>query len=228
MLEVVEFFKLVGTGMAVMLPMANPMTSMTLLVTMGKHLPRQEKNRQIFQAACYVVGILLVTYYIGHTLIHALDISMPGIRIAGGLIIAFIGFSMLFPKSDADSGAGAEQPQLANIAFVPLALPGTAGPGSMAMVLSASSQMQQVRAEYAAWVWWLAPVVVAVMLGVIFWACLRAAPRIVVKMGPHGIDAMSRVMGFLLICIVVQFCIDGIGQLPYVAGAGAEAVSKLP
>ena len=88
--------------------------------------------------------------------------------------------------------------------------------------------MQQVRAEYAAWVWWLAPVVVAVMLGVIFWACLRAAPRIVVKMGPHGIDAMSRVMGFLLICMGVQFCIDGIGQLPYVAGAGAEVVSKLP
>lgn len=228
MLEVVEFFKLVGTGMAVMLPMANPMTSMTLLVTMGKHLPRQEKNRQIFQAACYVVGILLVTYYIGHTLIHALNISMPGIRIAGGLIIAFIGFSMLFPKPDTDSGAGAEQPQLANIAFVPLALPGTAGPGSMAMVLSASSQMQQVRAEYAAWVWWLAPVVVAVMLGVIFWACLRAAPRIVVKMGPHGIDAMSRVMGFLLICMGVQFCIDGIGQLPYVAGAGAADIAKLP
>ena len=159
MLEVVEFFKLVGTGMAVMLPMANPMTSMTLLVTMGKHLPRQEKNRQIFQAACYVVGILLVTYYIGHTLIHALDISMPGIRIAGGLIIAFIGFSMLFPKPDADSGAGAEQPQLANIAFVPLALPGTAGRAAwrwcLARLLKCSRYVRNMPHGCGGWhLWW--------------------------------------------------------------------------
>ena len=226
MLDVVELFKLVGTGVMLMLPMANPLTSMTLLVTLGGHLPRDEKNRQIFQAACYVVGILVVTYYVGHTIINALDISMPGIRIAGGLIISFIGFTMLFPKpepvvSDASVGSRGDVP-LANIAFVPLALPGTAGPGSMALVLSASSQMQQVRGDYAEWVWWCGPVIVGVILGVIFWLCLRAAPRIVAKLGSHGIDALSRVIGFLLICMGVQFCIDGIGQLPYVAGAIAR------
>ena len=226
MLDVVEFFKLVGTGVMLMLPMANPLTSMTLLVSLGGHLPREEKNRQIFQAACYVVGILLVTYYIGHTIINALDISMPGIRIAGGLIIAFIGFTMLFPKpevtpSDNAVGGRGDVP-LANIAFVPLALPGTAGPGSMALVLSASSQMQQMQSSYSAWVWWLAPLVVGVIIGVVFWMCLRAAPRIVAKMGAHGIDAMSRVIGFLLICMGVQFCIDGTGQLPFVMGTGAH------
>ena len=226
MLDVVELFKLVGAGVMLMLPMANPLTSMTLLVTLGGHMPRDEKNRQIFQAACYVVGILVVTYYVGHSIIHTLDISMPGIRIAGGLIIGFIGFNMLFPKpevtpSDTAVGGRGDVP-LANIAFVPLALPGTAGPGSMALVLSASSQMQQLRPEYAGWVWWLAPAVVGVILGVIFWMCLRAAPRIVAKMGAHGIDAMSRVIGFLLICMGVQFCIDGTAQLPFVSGIAAN------
>ena len=213
-LDIVALFKLVAGGILLMLPMANPLTSMTLLVTLGSHLPREEKNRQIFQAACYVVMILLVTYFLGHTIIHALDISMSGIRIAGGLIIGFIGFTMLFPQPEpADSNPSSDARPLSNIAFVPLALPGTAGPGSMALVLSASSQMHQVRGDYAAWVWWLGPVLVGLALGVIFWLCLRSAPSIVRKMGPHGIDALSRVIGFLLICMGVQFCIDGVMQL---------------
>lgn len=222
LIDVVELFKLVSAGVMLMLPIANPLTSMTLLVTLGSHLPREEKNRQIFQAACYVVAILLVTYYVGHAVIHAFGISMPGIRIAGGLIVAFIGFTMLFPKPqpEVDTEGG---PSVTNIAFVPLALPGTAGPGSMALVLSASSQMHQLRTDYATWVWWLAPVGVGLILGVIFWMCLRVAPSVVRKMGPHGVDALSRVMGFLLICMGVQFCIDGMSQLGVVAAAAAAA-----
>lgn len=215
LMDIVSLFTLVGSGVMLMLPMANPLTSMTMLITLGRHLSYEDRKRQIFQATCYVVAILLITYYMGHTIIHALDISMPGIRIAGGLIVGFIGFTMLFPNPEntSTSAATPETLPLTNIAFVPLALPGTAGPGSMALVLSSASQMQQVRSEYAAWVWWLAPLLVGLVLGLIFWACLRAAPKIVAQMGVHGIDALSRVIGFLLICMGVQFCIDGGFQL---------------
>ena len=215
LIEITDFFKLIAAGVLLMLPIANPLTSMTLLITLGGHLPHEEKNRQITQATYYVVAILLITYYLGHGIFNALDISMSGVRIAGGLIVAFIGFTMLFPKPEsatANIEQAGSQP-LANIAFVPLALPGTAGPGSMALAISAASQMQQARADYATWVWWLAPVMVGVVLGLIFWVCLRSAPRIVSKFGPHGIDALSRVIGFLLICMGVQFCIDGATQL---------------
>lgn len=208
--DIVDLFKIVGAGIILMLPMANPLTSMTLLITLGSHLPRPEKNKQIFEASCYVFLILVITYYLGHTIINALDISLSGIRIAGGLIIIFIGFTMLFPNPEPELATPPEGRPLANIAFVPLALPGTAGPGTMALVLSTSSQMQQLRAEYAAWVWWIAPVLVGLVLGLVFWLCLRSAPRIVRKMGAHGIDALARVIGFLLICMGVQFCIDGV------------------
>jgi len=208
--DIFDFFKLVSTGLIMMLPLANPLTSMTLLVTLGRNLSEEDRKKQIFESACYVVAILVISYYLGHSIIHALSLSLEGIRIAGGIIILFIGFTMLFPKPPVQN---VQASATENIAFVPLALPGTAGPGSMALVLSAWSQMQQYRVDYSAWVWWSAPAVVGVMLGIIFWLCLRSAPRVVKKMGVHGIDAASRVIGFLLICMGVQFCIDGVMQL---------------
>ncbi len=72
-------------------------------------------------------------------------LSIPGLRIAGGLIVSFIGFRMLFPQSlesppEAASKASEIQrrspARAVNIAFVPLAMPSTAGPGTIAMIIS--------------------------------------------------------------------------------------------
>lgn len=134
--DLVQLGKLVSLGLALMLPLANPLTSMTMLLSLGQHIPYKERERQIRQAACYVVGIMLVTYYAGAWIMATFGISIPGLRIAGGLIVVSIGFTMLFPSAasaasderEADVAADvAIHRQVPNIAFVPLALPGTAG-----------------------------------------------------------------------------------------------------
>ena len=90
--------KLTGLGLVILLPLANPLTSMTMLLSLGQHIP-YKRARQIRQAACYVVGIMLVTYYAGAWIMSTFGISIPGLRIAGGLIVMVLGFSMLFPKA---------------------------------------------------------------------------------------------------------------------------------
>ncbi|MFP1483525.1 MarC family protein [Escherichia coli] len=70
---------------------------------------------------------------------ESFGISIPGLRIAGGLIVAFIGFRMLFPQQKAidcapeakSKSEELEDEPSANIAFVPLAIPSTAGPGTV-------------------------------------------------------------------------------------------------
>ena len=57
---------------------------MTMLLSLGQHIPYKERARQIRQAACYVVGIMLVTYYAGAWIMSTFGISIPGLRIAGG------------------------------------------------------------------------------------------------------------------------------------------------
>src|SRR3546814_7306231 len=88
--QIIELFTVVGLGLTLMLPLANPLTSMTLLLSLGSHIPWQERNRQIKQAAVYVVLVMLVTYFAGQWVMLSFGISIPGLRIAGGLIVAFI------------------------------------------------------------------------------------------------------------------------------------------
>jgi multiple antibiotic resistance protein len=217
--QIAELFKLVVLGMVIMLPLANPLTSMTMLLSLGRHIPSKERERQVTQAALYVVGIMLVTYYAGTWIIQSFGISIPGLLIAGGLIVAFIGFRMLFPSGaigdipEAEKTSDALKRQdtpMPNIALVPLALPGTAGPGSIAMIISATSSVGFTADPYTPWVLATAPVIVFFLLGALFWVCLRSADRIVTVVGHGGIEAITRVMGFLLVCMAVQFVINGI------------------
>lgn len=218
MQDIAQLGQLVGLGLALLLPLANPLTSMTLLLSLGGKIPYHERQKQITQAACYVFGIMAVTYYAGAWIMQTFGISIPGLRIAGGLIVAVIGFTMLFPSSSVDDmvEADAVSDDIAlknhtNIAFVPLALPGTAGPGTIAMIVSGTASISpNMTMTYAPWVMAVAPIIVFALLSLLFWICLRSAQRIVTIVGRGAIEAVSRVMGFLLVCMAVQFVINGV------------------
>lgn len=219
--EIIQLVQLTGLGLTMLLPLANPLTAVTMLLSMDANMPRTELLRQLRQGAFYVVLIILVTYFVGTWIIHALDISLPGIRIAGGMIVAFIGFNMLFPSPTPVSAAPGGSPaseasrsqNVPNIAFVPLALPGTAGPGTIAMIISAASKTSSLQAHNAEWVLIAAPIIIALFFGALFYICLRSADRFASLIGHAGIDAISRIMGFLLVCMGVQLVIDGILEI---------------
>ncbi|AZY48517.1 MarC family NAAT transporter [Bordetella avium] len=216
--DVIDLFKLTGLGLTLMLPLANPLTSMTLLLSLSEHIPFRERQKQIRQATFYVIGIMLVTFYAGTWIMSTFGISIPGLRIAGGLIVAAIGFNMLFPQTttddipEADAATNIAERSVPNIAFVPLAMPGTAGPGTIAMIVSATSTIHTDH-EYSRWVLEVTPILVFLLLGLLFWVCLRSAGRIVKIIGHDGVQAISRVMGFLLVCMGVQFIINGVLEI---------------
>lgn len=222
-----EYLKYVGLGLVALLPVANPLTSTTLLLALSRGYTPQERNHQIDRAAIYVAAIILVCFYAGNAIMSGFGISIPGLRIAGGLIVAYIGFGMLFPSQTEASVQldmapdeptvhvatphGPQRPKPRDIAFIPLALPGTAGPGTIALIISSASALHSHGGLQP--IHHLAVVSVAILLALLFWICLRSAERVVHVLGESGIDAVSRIMGFLLICMGVQFCIDGIFEL---------------
>lgn len=224
-----EYFKLVGLGLFTLLPLANPLTSVTLLLALGRDFTHEERNRQVDRSTLYVLSILLVCFYAGHAIIAGFGISIPGLRIAGGLIVAYIGFGMLFPAStqsetDAqinmapdtdtvhlDMPRGTPRAPARDISFIPLALPGTAGPGTIALIISNASAMHS--AGTLDLVHHVAAITVALLVAAIFWVCMRSADRVNRFLGQAGIDAVSRIMGFLLICMGVQITINGIFEL---------------
>lgn len=79
----------------------------------------------------------------------------------------------------------------------------------MALVISASSKMAGMRGHYAEWVLVATPIILAILIGLIFFICLRSSLSIVRVIGHNGVDAISRIMGFLLVCMAVQLVLEG-------------------
>ncbi|NLS54897.1 MarC family NAAT transporter [Hafnia alvei] len=215
----IELFKAIGLGLVVLLPLANPLTTVALFLGLAGNMNREERNRQSLMASVYVFAIMMVAFYAGQLVMNTFGISIPGLRIAGGLIVAFIGFRMLFPQQKMEDRPEVESKTkelvkhpTANIAFVPLAMPSTAGPGTIAMIISSASTIKH-GADFPEWVLLVAPVLVFLSVSVILWGCLRSSGAIMKLVGKGGIDAISRLMGFLLVCMGVQFIINGILEI---------------
>lgn len=211
-----EFWTFFAFALFGLLPIANPLSSAAVLLGLTAGHPARERNRQANRATLYVVIIMLVCYFIGNAVMSAFGVSIPGLRLAGGMIVAYVGFTMLFPpqvtETDAqvDMAGTAATTRLRDIAFIPLAIPVTSGPGTFAYIISTAAL---VPAEMPLWFELLLVVSVVLSFALILWACLRGATQIMRLLGESGVDAFSRIMGFLLVCIGVQFVINGVYEI---------------
>jgi multiple antibiotic resistance protein len=196
-----------------LLPIINPVSTAVLLLSISEHLTTKERNRQITWACIYMTAILVMFLLAGHLIMLAFGISIPGIRLAGGMVIGVLGFRMLFPGECHISSEGKlEAKQKPNLSFSPLAMPSLSGPGSIAVVITMSStidgqhDVNQVLAFSA--------VIAAILItAVIAWLVLRGAGFLQRFLGVNGVDSLSRIMGFMLICIAIQFAIVGVRDL---------------
>ena len=203
-----DLFDAIILGLLALLPLINPPTTVALFLALSQGLNREEKNRQAFLTALNVFLIMTVAYYVGELIMNVFKISIPGLRIAGGGILIIIGARMLFPQPVQPSTSRDGEAPRASFAFVPLAMPSTAGPGTIALIISASATLKQ-NASFPSWVILIAPPLIFLATALILWGCLRASELIMRITGPSGIDAVSRIMGFLLVCMGVQFAING-------------------
>ena len=214
-----ELFAAVGIGLAMILPLANPLTTVALLMGLSRGMTEAERNHQALKASIYSFAIMMVAFYVGQLVMNLFGVSITGLRIAGGLIVAFIGFRMLFPEQKLDEtpeverrGEELRQRRTEDIAFIPLAMPTTAGPGTIAMIISVAAAMKD-KQPCADWVMLVAPPLTFFLACAILLLCLRSSGFIMQKLGNSGVEAFSRLMGFLLVCIGVQFVINGVYEV---------------
>jgi multiple antibiotic resistance protein len=218
------FLELIGGTIATLLPIANPFSTAPVFAAFTANLTEDERNRQARRAAIFMAMVLLVTLFAGALVLTFFGISLAALRIAGGLLIAQIGFSMVLPKTQ-DSLSDSEMTealQKRDIAFTPIAMPLLSGPGSMAATLSMASVAGRPF-DYAG-------VSVGIILVALFsWLILRASTVVANVLGATGVDALTRVMGFLLVCIGVVFVSNGVLEgltNPKIIGPIVEAVRK--
>jgi multiple antibiotic resistance protein len=194
-----------------LLPIVNPLSTVGLVVSITQDLTEAERREQIARACLYMFFILTAFLVAGGVIMSFFGISIPGLRIAGGLIVSYIGFRMLFPDTSGISGQDqAEAARKRDVSFTPLAMPMLSGPGAIGVIIGIASTAQegeQVMLNHA-----LVAIGIAVT-AVISYVVLRAATRLNRVLGAMGMNAIASLMGFLLVCIGVQFVINGIAEV---------------
>ena len=166
-------------------------------------------HRRVAWKSCVYALLLSLFFLIFGTLILRLfGVPLSMVRIVGGTILMKTGFELFSPSSSGGGmipAGGAAQD--ANIAFVPLAMPLMCGPGAIATILGMTSTIKQSSTELASFL-----AIVAAILGTMFvtYLCLIYAGKLSEKLGPMGIDAVTRIVGFFVSAMGVALIFDGV------------------
>jgi multiple antibiotic resistance protein len=190
-----------------LLPIINPLSAgpTFLAITAGDS---EARRREQARKGCFYMVAILVSFLIGGTFImNFFGISIPGLRIAGGILLTGIGMDMLLARKAAAKSEDKAEREAAlkksDISFSPLAMPMLSGPGSIAVTLGFTSLATD-------WVDYVAIIAGIVCVALLTYVVLRLSSRMVQFIGPVGVNAMTKIMGFLIMCMGVQFVVNGI------------------
>ncbi len=187
-----------------LLPIINPLSAGPTFLAITEGDSEERRREQARKGCFYMVGIL-VSFLIGGTFImNFFGISIPGLRIAGGILLTGIGMGMLAPRKlePATEEQEAARKKM-DISFSPLAMPMLSGPGSIAVTLGFTSLA-------TGWLDYVAIILGIVSVALVTYAVLRLSGRLVRIIGPVGVNAMTKIMGFLIMTMGVQFVVNGI------------------
>lgn len=209
---VTDLFYYVAIVVIGLLPIANPFSTAPVFLAVSSNLDTQSRYRLLKLTCTYMFFILLIFLLAGALILSFFGISVSSLRIAGGLIITVLGFRMLFPKpsSEHETSHITTYEQAKGLAFTPLAMPMLSGPGSIAVIISMAAEIS-VRESLILKLTGYFVVAIGILITVVIcWLVLRSATKITRILGSTGIDALTRIMGFILICIGVEFAVSGI------------------
>lgn len=184
----------------------NPLAAMPVFLSLTEKDDDKHRSWLAQKASFYMFLVLVIFLFAGTYIMSFFGISLPGIRIAGGLIIMRAAFVMLNPEqpgrkiSDEDEEAAKTKE---DISFSPLAMPLLSGPGSIAVVIGLATQAESL-------VDYIIITVAILLVSLIAYAVLRVAPWATRFIGKTGMNAMTRMMGFIALAIAVQFILNGI------------------
>ena len=192
---------------AALFSVINPIGTVPIFVGLAQHDSKSERSRVSLWTAIDVFIILIISFFVGQYVLDFFGISIEALRIAGGLIIVSSGFSLLsgkFKKTRGINKKVEDDVQTRNdIALTPLAIPMLAGPGSISLLIAFYQDHQETHEIIIAS---LAILAVAVSIFII----LRSAHYLSKILGASGIVAISRIVGFIVIAIGIQYIVSAI------------------
>src|SRR5207249_3050386 len=198
----------IGTFVAIF-AIVNPIGATTFFVALTKGYTKKLRRRVVDKAVLAATLTLVLFAFLGNYIFAFFGTSIPAFRIAGGILLFGVAFSMIQgerPKSQLTPQDQKDALEKEAVGIVPLGIPMLAGPGAittvMVLMAEASAPVDPVK---------VAIIVVDVLVTMaITFAMLSRADWIFKRIGRMGAYAFARVMGIILAAVAVQFVILGI------------------
>ena len=207
---IINSFLLVYAGL---FPIVDPIGGAPIFLGLTRRLKAEQRNRLALRVAINGFLLLLGSLAIGSYVLEFFGITLPVVRIAGGLVVATFAWKLLHQSvelqdhSDAHAAASEDRPI---DAFYPLTMPLTVGPGSISVAITLGSQRPHAGGGLGdlALVG-LGGAIGLLAIAVTIWLCYRYAERIIARLGDSGTNVVVRLSAFILLCIGIQIMWNG-------------------
>jgi multiple antibiotic resistance protein len=196
-------FLLVYAGL---FPILNPIGSAPIFLALTSACTEAERSTLARKVAVNSVLLLAGSMFIGSRLLVFFGITLPAVRIAGGLVLIAFGWKLLHDGvgvEDKRSSVATSQPTAID-SFYPLTMPLTVGPGSIAVAIGLGSQRPEGSLLLSQLTLLGGSVIAIVALTMTVYVCYRFAQRTVTLLGENGVNVVIRLSAFILLCIGIQ------------------------
>jgi len=195
-------------------PIVNPVGSAPIFLVLTTGYSPATRQSLAGRVALNSFFLLLGSLFVGSHVLSFFGITIPVLRIGGGLAVASFGWRLLRDGVEPSHDPGQAEAAGEIDAFYPLTMPLTVGPGSIAVAIALGAQRPQTPAGLAD-IALLGGAAIAGLFAIAatIFLCYRFADRMVAMLGPGGINVLVRLSAFILLCIGIQIVWSGYSAL---------------
>jgi len=199
---------------AALFPIINPIGSAPIFLDLTQFCTPAQRNDLARRVAINSLLLLLGSLLIGSHVLGFFGISLPAVRIGGGLVVTALGWRLLNaePHGDHDQAASGPRATIPD-SFYPLTMPLTVGPGSMSVAITLGAQRPRVGGLEQLLIVAAGAGAGMVALAVTIYLSYRFAQYLTSALGPTGASVLIRLSAFILVCIGIQIIWEGSRQL---------------
>jgi len=200
-------FEFLKTAFITMFVAIDPPGLIAIFLSLTAHMTLADRKTTAYHSVMVALAILVAAALGGEAVMNLLGISVPAFRIAGGLLLFYIAFEMVFEKRverKAHSADEAIHDHPKNIAVFPLAIPMMAGPGAITATILQAGKAGDSYVNQAGLLFVLAIVIGSCLI------CFLLANKLDKYLGNTGRVVLSRLLGLLLAALAIQIIGDGV------------------
>ena len=215
-INALDFLRTISVTFATLFPIVNPLGNAPLFFGLTRNYPQTAQTNLARKIAAYSFPLLLASSLFGSEVLAFFGISLFVVQIAGGLIVAATGWTLLNQSEEEDSEKRPAQTleDALDHAFFPLTLPLTVGPGSISVAITLGAHLRYQAGPGFAHGYprhFVAAAAGMFLICLLVLICYRNAARLVGMLGKSGTNILARLSAFIMLAIGVQILWNGLG-----------------